>query len=155
MNGRTIVFSIPIVAAVVLGAVRGVPAHEGCSNATLRGSYGIEASGVAVSGPLTGPLAFVGVLTYDGLGQVSGSVTQRVTTSTGPTTLAHVPFAGTYTVNPDCTVDDALTNQSNGTVSVHEAVIVDSGRRFVILNTTAGPTVVSGTGIRQFGGERN
>jgi hypothetical protein len=155
MSARTAAFSIPILAAIVLATVRSVPAHEGCSNATLRGSYGIEASGVSVSGPLAGPLAIVGVLTYDGFGQVSGSLTQRVTTSTGPTTLDHVPFAGTYQVNPDCTVEDALTNESNATLSVHESVIVESGRRFLILNTTAGPAVVSGTGIRQFGGDRN
>src|SRR5262249_10941513 len=102
-------------------------------------------------GPLAGPIALVGVLTYDGFGQVSGAITQRVSTAAGPTTLAKVPFAGTYSVNADCTAEDALTNLANGTSSVHEYAIVENGRRFSILNTTAGPTIVLGTGIKQTG----
>ena len=126
-----------------------VPADDGCSNRTLHGSYGIDASGTVASGPLAGPIALVGVLTYDGFGQVSGVITQRVTTAAGPTTLTKLPFAGSYSVNADCTAEDTLVNLANGSQSVHEYAIVESGRRFSILNSTAGPTVVLGTGIRQ------
>ena len=73
--------------------------------------------------------------------------------ASGPTTLFKVPYTGTYTVNADCTVEDAWFNISNGTSSLHESVIVDNARRFVILNTTTGPTVVSGEGTKQFPGE--
>jgi len=157
MTRKLTVFVVLVPVLVLLGATPDVPAKNGCGNGTLRGSYGIEATGAVLAGPLAGPIAIVGVLTYDGIEQVSGNLTQRVTTSTGPATLAKVPFAGTYLVNPDCTVEDSLLNLSNGTSSTHEAVIVANGREFVILNTTAGPTVIAGTGRKQFGpdGDRN
>ena len=68
-----------------------------------------------------------------------------------------MPFAGTYLVNPDCTVDDTLMNLSNGTSSTHESVVDSNGNGFVILNTSAGPSVVIGRGRKQFGrdGDRN
>jgi len=144
--------TVGICVLVVLASTRRAPADDGCTNAALRGPYAIEASGTLASGPLAGPTALVGVFSYDGFGQVSGRITQRVTTATGPTTLTNVPIAGTYTVNADCSAQDSLTNLSNGSISVHEYSIADNGRRFNILNTTAGPTVVLGTGIRQFGG---
>ena len=151
------VFAVLAPVLVLLGTTRSAPAKNGCSNATLRGSYGIEATGTVLSGPLAGPIAIAGVLTYDGIEQVSGNLTQRVTTSTGPTTLTKVPFAGTYLVNPDCTVDDTLMNLSNGTSSTHESVVDSNGNGFVILNTSAGPSVVIGRGRKQFGrdGDRN
>jgi len=76
------VFAVLAPVLVLLGTTRSAPAKNGCSNATLRGSYGIEATGTVLSGPLAGPIAIAGVLTYDGIEQVSGNLTQRVTTST-------------------------------------------------------------------------
>jgi hypothetical protein len=151
---RTGATSVALGLAVLglIAATRSAPADDGCSNATLRGRYGIEASGTIASGPLAGPTALVGVVTYDGFGQVSGTITQRVTTATGPTTLANIPLAGTYLVNADCTAEDTVFNLANGTSSVHAYSIVEKGRRFSILNTTTGPTVVLGAGIRQTGG---
>jgi len=149
---RTTATSVTVVIATLglIAATRNVPADDGCSNATLRGSYGLEASGTIASGPLAGPTALVGVLTYDGFGQASGTITQRVTTATGPAT--RIPLAGTYIVNADCTAEDTVFNLVSGTSSVHEYSIVENGRIFNILNTTAGPTVILGAGVRQFGG---
>jgi hypothetical protein len=135
---------------LVVASTGSAPAKTGCSNATLRGSYGIEASGSFLTGSLTGPIAIVGVLTYDGLGNVSGHLTQRVTTSTGPTTLSNVPFSGVYSVNADCTAEDVLTNLSNGTTGTHEYAIVSGGRAFSTVNTSTGPAVVIGRGRKQF-----
>ena len=152
MHSKTAMTSaiVSTVVLVALGFPRSAPAKSGCSSATLRGRYGIEAAGTVASGPLAGPIAIVGVLTYDGIGAISGNLTQRVTTATGPITLSKVPYAGTYIVNADCTVEDSITNLSNGTSSTHETIIVDGGRGFVILNTTTGPTVVIGRGRKQF-----
>jgi hypothetical protein len=149
MSRTAITCAVALAIVMVLAATRRAPADDGCSNRTLHGSYGIDASGTVASGPLAGPIALIGVLTYDGFGRVSGVITQRATTATGPTTLTRLPFAGTYTVNSDCTAEDSLVNLANGSQSVHEYAIVDGGRRFSILNTTAGPTVVLGTGIKQ------
>jgi len=136
----------------LIATTRSAPADHGCSKCDTRGRYGIDASGTIASSPLAGPTALVGALTYDGLGQVSGTTTQRVTTATGPTTLADIPLAGTYIVNADCTAEDAVLNLANGTSSVHAYSIAEKGRRFSILNTTTGPRVVLGTGTRQTGG---
>src|SRR6202011_209514 len=42
-----------------------------CSNATLKGSFGYTGTGNIVSGPFAGPIAFVGRITFDGLGQAT------------------------------------------------------------------------------------
>jgi len=153
MSRMAMTLVVALGTVMVLATTRSAPAENGCSNRTLRGGYGIDASGTVASGPLAGPIALVGVLTYDGFGQVSGAITQRVTTATGPTTLTKIPFAGTYTVNTDCTAEDTLVNLANGSQSVHEYAIVESGERFSILNTTPGPTMVLGTGIKQVKGD--
>ena len=149
--------TISVAVLIVLGTARKATAERqsGCSNATLRGSYGIHATGAALSGPLAGPVAFVGLFTFDGRGQLAGNLTQRVNGASGPITLFKVPYTGTYTLNADCTVEDTWFNLSNGTSSTHESVIVDNARKFVILNTTTGPTVVSGEGTKQFTGEND
>jgi hypothetical protein len=134
--------------ALLFAVPQSVPPKHGCADATLRGSYAVDASGSVLSGPFAGPTAIVGILTYDGIGGVTGSLTQRITTATGPITLTKVSFAGSYSVNADCTADDSLTNLTNGTTSTHEYVVLKGGQSFVILNTTTGPTVVLGHGQR-------
>jgi hypothetical protein len=145
------VLALVVCMLMVLASPRTVPAKGGCSNATLHGSYGIRATGDALSGPAAGPIAIVGVLTFDGMGQLTLSLTQRLNSASGPTTLSKVPYIGSYNVNPDCTFDDVWHNLSNGTSSIHEAVIVDQGKAFFIINTTEGPTVVSGEAHKKFG----
>jgi hypothetical protein len=82
----------------VFGNGRTVRANGGCSNASLQGSYGIQATGGADIGPIAvGPpwpsIAFVGVLTFDGKGQFAGNLTLRLKTPSGlslpETPLAH------------------------------------------------------------------
>jgi hypothetical protein len=145
--------TVCVSALMVLGTSRSVRAKNGCSNATLQGSYGIQATGTALSGPTAGPIGIVGVISYDGQGQLTATLTQRVNSAAGPTTLSKIPYVGNYSVNPDCTVDDVWHNLSNGTSSVHESAIVDHGMGFFIINTTAGPTVVTGQARKQFPGE--
>jgi len=125
--------------SISLGTVRKVPAKSGCTNASLRGSYGIHATGTTPGGPL----AIVGVISYDGAGGLTGTLFVR---RTGSTTTEVVPLAGgTYTIHPDCTVSDTFGNAQ------HTSVIVDNGRGYVILNTTEGaPVVISGDARKQF-----
>src|SRR5262249_55228389 len=49
----------------------------------------------------------------------------RLNTAAGPTTQVKVPYAGTYSVNPDCTVEDIWVNQLNGGFNTHESILVD------------------------------
>jgi len=141
---------LAIVMLTVFGNARQAPADNGCSNATLRGSYGLEGTGTLTGGPFAGPIALVGVITFDGNGRFTQHQTQRLLVAGVPTTLK-VPFIGTYTVNADCTFSLEQTNTLNGTIATVEAVIVDHGREYVGLNTTAGsPNVVSAVAHKQF-----
>src|SRR6059036_654288 len=111
-----------------------------CSNATLNGSYGLHATGTIIG---TGLFAAVGVFTFDGKGNLSAILTQKVNGNLVPVTIT-----GTYTVSPTCIVSDTWYI-SNGQVTTHESVIVDNGKEYAILNTTPG-NVVSGVAKKQF-----
>jgi len=126
---------------VILGTGRKVPAKNGCSNASLRGSYGLHATGTTPGGPI----ALVGVISYDGAGSLTGTVFAR---RTGSTTTEVIDLTGgTYTVHSDCTVSDTFGNGQ------HTSAIVDDGRGYFILNTTEGaPVVISGEARKQFPG---
>jgi hypothetical protein len=90
-----------------------------CSLATLKGTYGyIEQGTIVAAFPGFPPppllLATSGALTYDGKGHLSGAGTTSLNGLIFPDT-----FAGTYTVNPDCTYSTQFTT-SIGMV-LHEA----------------------------------
>ena len=127
---------------VVLGTGRMAPAKmpakmlakNNCSNASLRGSYGLHATGITATGD---PFAAVGVFSFDGDGHLTATVFFRV-----PSGTSEVHPSGTYTVSPDCTVSDSWGG------SQHESVIVDNGRGYVILNTS--DNVISGEARKQF-----
>ncbi len=164
MNRRTVsmtLLAVSVVMLMVLVTFGHARATNGCSNASLKGSYGIHLTGGADAGPIAvGPpwpsVAFVGVLTFDGEGQFVGNLTLRLNTPSGPITQTKVPYTGTYTVNPDCTAEDTLTNMLTGGSNTHELVLFDKGQGFYILVTTAGaPPIVSGEGRKQFPGSSN
>lgn len=109
-----------------------VHAQEGCSVATLHGAYGFFRTGTVSAGTTSaGPLAAVGILTFDGTGAVAaGRQTIRrigVTTSDLFTTPADV---GPYQVDPDCGL--RLLNP-DGSVLGH-GVVVDGGKELFILS---------------------
>jgi len=119
MKRRTVAwkFLVTVFAGmVVLGYVPKVQAGEDeqktCSNATLRGSFGLHATG-SRSGS---PVAAVGKVTFDGQGNVQSSATRSFNG-----VISRVVEVGTYTVNPDCTGSMFLTG---GEI---EFVIVDNG----------------------------
>jgi hypothetical protein len=127
----------------LLTAPPSAPAAKGCSNATLRGSYGLHATGTVLD---VGPFAAVGVFSFDGSGHLVGTLTSRINGNT----LSRGSLTGTYSVTSDCFVSDRWEFAS-GESSEHESVIVDRGNGYFILNTTAGaPNVISGTAQKQF-----
>jgi hypothetical protein len=73
-----------------------VHASGGCSNSSLRGSFGFQFNGTVLG---VGPIAGVGVNTYDGVGSYTG--TQTVNINGFP--VPNQPTSGTYSVNADCT----------------------------------------------------
>jgi hypothetical protein len=119
------------------------PTH-GCSNSTLRGSYGFRGTGTAPTGE---PFASVGVFSFDGDGNLTGTVFTR---RTGGITLGPLNLTGTYTVNSNCTVSDTWVFP-NGAIATHESVILDKGKGYFLINTnaTGDLSVISGEGLRQ------
>jgi hypothetical protein len=105
-----------------------------CSLETLEGRYGVTFSGfganAAVPGTFT-PAAGVGLVTFDGDGNLSASET----VSNGGQ-IFPVNLPGTYTVNSDCT-------GSFTTANAHlNLVIVRNGREILAVNTQQGRVVV-------------
>lgn len=155
---RSNVVSSPLVALSIaglflVGNAWQVHAEDGCSNESLRGTYAIQGSGTVMSGPFTGPAAFVGILRFDGAGHLEGNFTQRVNTATGPVTL-RVPIGGGYTANADCTAEDIVVNQLTGAFNTQALILIDHGKEFLFVVTTAGaPPIVSGTGRKLSPGE--
>jgi hypothetical protein len=130
----------------------GAPAYgKGrCSDATLNGSYGVSASGTVIG---VGPVALVGVLDYDGKGNLTGTIFQKVNGNNVEVTLT-----GTYAVDSSCLVSDTIVT-STGQTATHESVIVNGGKEFYILNTTP-PSATSGNVIlgvakKQFPGAKH
>jgi hypothetical protein len=143
-------FIVLIGFALFSGSATLAKAHEQCSNATLNGSFGVYASGSVIG---VGPVALLGVLTYDGNGNLTGTVFQKVNGNNVQVTLT-----GTYSVDSNCLVSDTSL-ASTGQVATHEYVIVDDGKEFYILNTTP-PTatsgnVIVGVGKKQFPKEKH
>lgn len=120
------VLSVLLPAFVVQGLAQGSPAaatseNDGgkCSLATLKGSYGALEQGTVV-GQIPGfppppwPAVNSAIATYDGAGNVSGTNTASFGGVIVPGT-----FAGTYTVNRDCTYSTEFTALPLGVV-LHE-----------------------------------
>ena len=110
-----------------------------CSNATLTGNYpfiysGANAPARSVTGKNTFGNAAVGVLTFDGAGNLP-SITYTAVFN-GNAFSTSVPDTGTYTVNSDCT--GTLTDASAG---IHfNIVTVGGGAEVFAIQTDAGAT---------------
>jgi len=92
----------------------------GCSNASVKGSFGFILTGTRIGGSDPGPRANVGRFTSDGKGNLSGYETK----SKNGTIILDVTITGTYTVNPDCTGSTTITG-SDGEVRNFDFVIVN------------------------------
>src|SRR5260370_16929364 len=108
---RTIDLVVVFASMFVLGLVHNAHAGEGntCTNATLKGPYGLIASGTVFTQGLT---AQVSVITFDGERNVS-IIGTNVSEQRGVEHItAETPGpVGTYTVNPNCTPPYALPFQ--------------------------------------------
>lgn len=119
--------SLVVIAALSTGARNAAAQATGCSDATLRGTYGIQLQGTRTL-PLTsggGVESVIGVVTrtYDGQGSftqvdnVKGSIT-GITPDR--------PGSGSYQVNPDCSGVIQL-QPAPGVTLTEKIVIVEGG----------------------------
>ena len=117
-----IVFAIVFVLGIVPRAQAGE--NKGCSNATLRGSFGYTATGTllpaAAPPPFAGPFGEVGRQTFDGNGNTTATATINANGN-----IVKVTIEGTYTVNPDCT--GSMTRNVSAPVSgtAHDDLVID------------------------------
>lgn len=105
-----------------------------CSVATLKGAYGFFRTGATA----VGPLAAVGIATFDGTGAVvSGRQTVRKNGVTTSDLFTDPAGEGPYEVDPDCT---GRFLNPDGSVFAH-VVIVDGGKEFFIMSLSKGNSV--------------
>jgi hypothetical protein len=136
------IWSLPV--GVVSGTLKQAP-PEGCSLASLKGTYGFLEHGtntVQLPGFPPPPVPFVGegTITYDG----NGNASLNFTTNIDGQTISS-PATGTYTVSHACKYTDQLTSSSGlaftdtGTITgvgrFQEVHYVNSGGGFVSVGT--------------------
>jgi hypothetical protein len=114
-----------------------------CTNATIRGTYGIHMQGTGpVPPPVGGTQTLIGVVrrTYDGMGNftqidnIHGSVTGWVPDRQG---------SGTYQVNPDCTAATQFVPGPGAPVIEERLVIIDGGSELYSATVSPLPTMVT------------
>jgi hypothetical protein len=117
------------------------PRRLHCTNGTIQGRFAARTEGSLVG---IGPFAAVGVMTFDGF----GNLTNAATTSTNGNIVSGVA-TGTYSVNDDCTGQIAVPSVSNpsGPPLTFNLAIADRGDEIYFIATRA-PAVLSGVGKR-------
>ena len=145
------VVTAAVTAAVIVGGARlmGTDGQENgdrgggkrCSDATVRGDYGIQIQGTRPApGGLTESVIGIVLRNYDGHGNfsqvsnVKGSLTGTVPDSQG---------FGTYEVNADCT-GVVQFQPAPGVVIEERLVIVDNGREFRTAVMVPAPVMITG-----------
>ena len=128
---RFVGFSTP--ALVISCLLIGTPVHarvpkdsEACSIATVKGTYGFFRTGITS----VGPLAAVGIATFDGEGNSTARQTIRKNGITVSDLFTDPAISGPYEVDPDC---GARFLNPDGSVFAH-AVVVDGGNELFILS---------------------
>ncbi len=128
-----ILAGLVITASIVAGCVSSANAQAAapaCSVGTLNGVYGFQRSGQTPQGPLTA----VGIGTFDGLGNLTGS---HQTISRSGAFSVSVGNAPTYSVNSDCT---GTLIDANG-VAFGQFVIVHDGNEVLGMSLNPGNNV--------------
>jgi hypothetical protein len=106
-----------IVFAGLLFLVNGAKAEENksCSNASLRGHFGLRATGTIIG---SGDFIVLGRFTYDGKGNLSAELFERLPDGSNKQDT----ITGTYSVSPDCIVSDVWHSTTSGDTT-HESVL--------------------------------
>jgi hypothetical protein len=109
-------------------------AQSGCSVGTLRGAYIYAQDGFNIAGDLASqrtPFAQAGREIFNGDGTMSGVATANFNGD-----VVHMTYAGTYTVEPDCT--GAVTfSDGDGGMFHYDIAIEDGGAEFGFVQTDA------------------
>ena len=123
-----------------------VHAQSGCSNSSLRGSYGFQIRGTVIG---IGPIGGVALVTFDG----GGNFTQTDYVSVNGFITTNRPGSGTYSVNADCTGTQTL-DLLGGKV-VHTNFTIAANARQVFDVVTDPSFVIDGVGKAVGHGDEN
>jgi hypothetical protein len=145
MKPSTVAKALAIMlAALALGIAPNARADEGCSNATLKGTFVFKGVGFIVSpATVAGPFADVNTLTFDGNGAATGT---GIVSQNG--NIVPVTETGTYKVNSDCTGTYEVLLSPFG-FTAHYYFVIDASGELQIICTDSG-VAFSGTARRQF-----
>jgi hypothetical protein len=110
-----------------------VNASGSCSNSSLQGNFGFQFKGDIIG---LGPIAGVGVTTYDGAGNFTGK--DNINVNGFP--VLSLAESGTYSVNADCTGIQTV-NQADGNV-VHTTFVI-MGKQVFQVQTDPGAVVTA------------
>src|SRR5260370_42172762 len=98
---------VSVASLLVTMIAGGTLAHATCSNASIKGTYGIVSTGL--NGSLQ-PASSVDQITVDGLGHVSGTSTKSI-----DGTIVTYTITGSYNIAAKCHGTDSFNNQSGQT----------------------------------------
>lgn len=140
------VFSTTLCLPVVGIDAKAKAQEEGfsCTAATLKGSYGIQGNGfrLTAEGSYV-PFGATNWRNFDGKGNYTGT---GITNVQGG--FARTNISGTYTVEPNCTVEiNYRTTSNEGVVrdTVQSGTIVNKGREIIVLQTSPDDNVQTAT----------
>jgi hypothetical protein len=120
-------------------------------SAGLMGAYGFTAIVPYAGGNSNVGIAIVGVITFDGAGNVTGSetvVSPDPSPNATTVNVQAVPFTGTYTVNADGTGTMKVQVGPQMTIPV-SFVITDGGSGVMFVQTGGGNYLLTGTARKQ------
>jgi hypothetical protein len=104
------------------GVKQGFPT---CTNAGVKGNFGLEARGVHDTGaPVTRPVAFIGELKLSGDGVISGHMAGSEDGTIF--NLKEEPVTGTYSVNSDCRGWATITPKGRHEMAEQRAALAQS-----------------------------
>ena len=123
-----LVVILTVFAVLALRPVRKVKAHNGCSDATLQGSYGVVGSGFfTITAELTYmPANFSLLANFNGKGGLSGSSLNFIEGGNTSGDVASSFVGGTYTINSNCTCT-LITPPIAGDILYLYGIVVDTG----------------------------
>ncbi len=110
-------------------------ADSGCSVANVKGRYALERHGfvVTLEGAPPVPVDEVSIASFNGAGLFEGTATVNV----GGHVLKHLPFTGTYTVDPDCTGTVTVNIPALGESLSFDAVLLGGGKAVIATQTNS------------------
>ena len=150
-RGRvTITVSVFLIGIAVWVPLRSMRVAAQSSGSGLKGSFGFTATAqYALSNP--NPVAVLGVITFDGAGNLTGNQTIASSDLSATATTVQtqtVPFTGTYSVNADGT--GSLTTQiPGGGTNTVSFVITDGGSGLMFVLTAGTNSLITGTARKQ------